>query len=37
VEAGVFGAPTFIVHTESGPELFWGADRLELALETAAS
>jgi 2-hydroxychromene-2-carboxylate isomerase len=37
VEAGVFGAPTFIVHTERGPELFWGADRLELALETAAS
>ncbi|PWG61193.1 2-hydroxychromene-2-carboxylate isomerase [Sediminicurvatus halobius] len=28
---GVFGAPTFFV----GPELFWGNDRLEDALETA--
>jgi 2-hydroxychromene-2-carboxylate isomerase len=37
VEAGVFGAPTFIVQTESGPELFWGADRLELALAAAAT
>ncbi len=38
VEAGVFGAPTFIVHgdADAGPELFWGADRLELALEHAA-
>src|SRR5690606_18927372 len=35
VEAGVFGAPTFIVHTDAGPELFWGADRLELALAAA--
>ncbi|WP_181233039.1 2-hydroxychromene-2-carboxylate isomerase [Enhygromyxa salina] len=35
VEAGVFGAPTFVVHTPTGPELFWGADRLELAVETA--
>ena len=35
VEAGVFGAPTFVVHTPAGPELFWGADRLELALATA--
>jgi 2-hydroxychromene-2-carboxylate isomerase len=35
VEAGVFGAPTFIVHTDAGPELFWGADRLELALASA--
>src|SRR5690606_37156825 len=31
VDAGVFGAPTLIVPTERGPELFWGADRLELA------
>jgi 2-hydroxychromene-2-carboxylate isomerase len=37
VEAGVFGAPTFIVQRESGPELFWGADRLELALALACS
>lgn len=36
VEAGVFGAPTFIVHGQAGPELFWGADRLELALAAAA-
>ena len=36
VEAGVFGAPTFIVQRESGPELFWGADRLALALAEAA-
>ncbi|MFO7566472.1 MAG: 2-hydroxychromene-2-carboxylate isomerase [Enhygromyxa sp.] len=37
VEAGVFGAPTFIVHGEAGPELFWGADRIELALAAAAA
>lgn len=37
VDAGVFGAPTFIVHTDQGPELFWGADRLELALAAAAA
>ena len=36
VEAGVFGAPTFVVHTDEGPKLFWGADRLELALRAAA-
>jgi 2-hydroxychromene-2-carboxylate isomerase len=36
IEAGVFGAPTFIVETDTGPELFWGADRLELALEHAS-
>lgn len=36
VEAGVFGAPTFVVHTERGPKLFWGADRLELALRAAS-
>lgn len=35
VEAGVFGAPTFIVHTASGRELFWGCDRLELAVRAA--
>ncbi len=28
--AGVFGAPTAIVHDLRGPMLFWGQDRLEL-------
>jgi 2-hydroxychromene-2-carboxylate isomerase len=36
IEAGVFGAPTFVVRTQAGPELFWGADRLELAVRAAA-
>lgn len=36
VDAGVFGAPTFVVHTPAGPELFWGADRLQLAMRAAA-
>jgi 2-hydroxychromene-2-carboxylate isomerase len=36
IEAGVFGAPTFVVHTQAGPELFWGADRLEWAVRAAA-
>ena len=31
-ELGLFGAPTFVV----GKELFWGNDRLEMALEWAA-
>ena len=30
---GIFGAPTFVV----GGELFWGDDRLDLALEKAAN
>jgi 2-hydroxychromene-2-carboxylate isomerase len=30
VEAGVFGAPTFIVEHADGDMLFWGQDRLEL-------
>lgn len=30
VAAGVFGAPTFIVHQPKGPLLFWGQDRLQL-------
>lgn len=30
---GVPGAPTFLVHTGSGPELFWGQDRLELVAD----
>ncbi len=33
VERGIFGAPTFIVHEE----MFWGNDRLEVALEWAVS
>jgi 2-hydroxychromene-2-carboxylate isomerase len=28
--AGVFGAPTCVVHAASGSHLFWGQDRLEL-------
>lgn len=36
VEAGAFGAPTFVVHTQAGPELFWGADRLEMAVRAAS-
>ncbi|UWQ46532.1 2-hydroxychromene-2-carboxylate isomerase [Leisingera aquaemixtae] len=32
IAAGIFGAPSFI----SGPELFWGDDRLEQALAHAA-
>jgi 2-hydroxychromene-2-carboxylate isomerase len=36
VEAGVFGAPTFVVHTEEGDKLFWGSDRLELAIRAAS-
>ncbi|PCC72585.1 2-hydroxychromene-2-carboxylate isomerase [Nannocystis exedens] len=34
--AGVFGVPTFVVHTrERGPQLYWGADRLTLAAAAA--
>lgn len=33
MERGIFGAPSFVV----GKELFWGNDRLEEALEWAAS
>ena len=36
VAAGVFGAPTFVVHTPAGPELFWGSDRAHMAAEAAA-
>jgi len=35
VAAGVFGAPGIVVHGASGPALFWGNDRLELAHEEA--
>ena len=35
--AGVFGAPTVVVHREDGSQgLFWGNDRLELAAEAAS-
>jgi 2-hydroxychromene-2-carboxylate isomerase len=34
--AGVFGAPTCIVHDPSGPLLFWGQDRLDLVFRAAA-
>ncbi|RMG97711.1 MAG: 2-hydroxychromene-2-carboxylate isomerase [Deltaproteobacteria bacterium] len=36
VSRGVFGAPTFIVDTPDGPELFWGSDRATWALQAAA-
>lgn len=37
VEAGVFGAPTFVVRPEGpDPQLFWGVDRIELAARAAA-
>lgn len=35
VESGVFGAPTFVVHGGREPELFWGSDRLQLAVRAA--
>lgn len=36
-QAGVFGVPTFVVHTpERGPQLYWGADRLRLAAAAGA-
>lgn len=28
IAAGVFGAPSFVVHTDRGAQLFWGQDRL---------
>lgn len=35
--AGVFGAPTFVVHLpDEEPRLYWGADRLEMAARAAA-
>jgi 2-hydroxychromene-2-carboxylate isomerase len=34
-DAGVFGAPTCIVHDPRGPLLFWGQDRLELVAAAA--
>jgi 2-hydroxychromene-2-carboxylate isomerase len=36
VAAGVFGAPTFVVHHADGERsLYWGNDRLEMALRAA--
>jgi 2-hydroxychromene-2-carboxylate isomerase len=35
VAAGVFGAPGIVVHSATGPQLFWGNDRLGLALDAA--
>jgi 2-hydroxychromene-2-carboxylate isomerase len=34
--AGVFGAPTCIVHDPSGPLLFWGQDRFDLVSRASA-
>jgi 2-hydroxychromene-2-carboxylate isomerase len=36
VQRGIFGAPTFVVHTPVGPRLYWGSDRFELAALAAA-
>jgi 2-hydroxychromene-2-carboxylate isomerase len=36
-EAGVFGAPTFVVQAPKGPEVFWGADRIGFAAQCAAA
>ncbi len=33
---GVFGVPTAVVHAPQGPQLYWGADRLEWAARAAA-
>ncbi|MEL7371158.1 MAG: 2-hydroxychromene-2-carboxylate isomerase [Myxococcota bacterium] len=35
VKAGVFGAPTFVVHRADRAGLFWGVDRIELAARAA--
>jgi len=36
VAAGVFGAPTYVVHAAGeAPQLFWGSDRLHLAVRAA--
>ena len=29
IDAGVFGAPTYVVHSAGGSEMFWGQDRLD--------
>jgi 2-hydroxychromene-2-carboxylate isomerase len=36
IQRGIFGAPTFVVHTPVGPRLYWGSDRFELATLAAA-
>ncbi|MBL9104935.1 MAG: 2-hydroxychromene-2-carboxylate isomerase [Myxococcales bacterium] len=33
---GVFGVPTFVVHTRGGDALYWGADRIDAAARAAA-
>jgi 2-hydroxychromene-2-carboxylate isomerase len=33
--AGVFGVPTFVVHTPRGDALYWGADRIDVAARAA--
>lgn len=30
IDAGVFGAPSYVLHTSEAREVFWGQDRLEL-------
>ena len=35
-ELGVFGVPSFILHNETGPELFWGRDSLPDLIDTLA-
>lgn len=32
-EAGIFGVPTCVIHTETGIQRFWGQDRMELVSE----
>jgi 2-hydroxychromene-2-carboxylate isomerase len=34
-DAGVFGAPSFVVHADE-PRLYWGSDRLAMAAAAAA-
>jgi len=35
-QLSIFGAPSFVVQGRGPPELFWGNDRLEAALEWAS-
>jgi glutathione S-transferase kappa 1 len=34
LEHGAFGTPTIVAHLESGPEMFFGSDRIELLAHT---
>jgi len=34
---GIFGAPSFVVRSGGAPELFWGFDRLDAALDWATA